>query len=264
MTQLTWETATDWDNAQSESRVVHENLGDKAAAEVRLGWPATSFWEGIPAPVAHWHFEEDSGSTLNDVSGNGHDASIVGGPTPGGRNGELSVSAWNLDGGDDGFDIPHDAVFNSAQGTWVAIVYPEDVTNRSDVMDKTGGGANSYHMYFKSGDFNVGADTPGGFEGISAGISASTGQVYTVGLQYSEGSSLSAWVNGTQENSTSGDFSMENTNTFTLGYNFDNGLWFDGWLGEVAYWDSNLSASQMSALHNVLVDGTLTTGKKTS
>ena len=73
----TWETATDWDNAQSETGAHHEQpTGTQwaSASTLEKGWPGSDWsnW-GVPAPTAYWPLEETSGTTANDVTGNGHD-----------------------------------------------------------------------------------------------------------------------------------------------------------------------------------------------
>lgn len=77
---LTWETATDWDNAVSESGVVHEsvtNTDHNDATIVKQGYQLAS-----PTPstglLGYWPLHEDSGSTANDVSVNNQDGTING------------------------------------------------------------------------------------------------------------------------------------------------------------------------------------------
>lgn len=96
---LTWETATDWDNAVSEAGVVHEAYGDlPGAGTVQLGYP--SFDRGGSSLLGYYPHHEDSGNTLNEVSGNGVDGLIEGG-TLGVSGGLHNNTRFTLDGVDD-------------------------------------------------------------------------------------------------------------------------------------------------------------------
>lgn len=99
---LTWETATDWDNAVDEESVVHEAFGDLPGADtVRLGYP--SFDEGGTSLWGYWHYDEDSGSTAEDVSGNNRDGTINGATV--GSTGIHNGTAYSYDGTDDDVDL---------------------------------------------------------------------------------------------------------------------------------------------------------------
>jgi len=73
---LTWETASDWDNAVDEETVVHETYGDvQAGADVvRLGYPTTSEFSGVNL-LHFWSFHDSSGP-ITDHAG-GWDATVV-------------------------------------------------------------------------------------------------------------------------------------------------------------------------------------------
>lgn len=73
----TWSTESDWDNAQSETGVHHEQPTgtDWAASDVvEKGWPSTD--EGDSSLEGYWPCDEESGSTFADVTANGNDLSI--------------------------------------------------------------------------------------------------------------------------------------------------------------------------------------------
>jgi len=75
---LTWEGASEWDAAVSEEGVAHENTANvdhNNAALLKKGYPAAT-------PLFSTNLElylplnEDSGTTANDLSGNGRDMSV--------------------------------------------------------------------------------------------------------------------------------------------------------------------------------------------
>lgn len=94
----TWSTSTDWDAAQSETGVHHEQPAatDWAAADVvEKGYPTTD--EGGSALEAYWPMDEDSGTTVNDVTGNGHDGTATSGLTAN-ATGVLGTTAFQFPG----------------------------------------------------------------------------------------------------------------------------------------------------------------------
>lgn len=100
MTSFGDTTASDWDNAQAESFVHHEQptATDWAASDiVELGLPTHD--EGGTALEAYWPLDEDSGSTAHDVSGNSRDGTVSG-ATPG-EPGVRGTTAYLSDGTDD-------------------------------------------------------------------------------------------------------------------------------------------------------------------
>lgn len=93
---LTWETASDWDNAVSEFGVVHESVADTDHSDetvIKKGYSATS---PMLSPDAAWLLHEDSGSTAHDVSGNNNDGTING--TNLGVTGLLGTTGFRFDG----------------------------------------------------------------------------------------------------------------------------------------------------------------------
>lgn len=79
-----WYTVSDWDSNQENVRVVHDNIGDRQADQVMLGYPdfdrrAERFYGSSSSwLVGYWTFDEDSGDTVADVTGNGFDGEVKG------------------------------------------------------------------------------------------------------------------------------------------------------------------------------------------
>jgi hypothetical protein len=77
-----WNSAFDWNNNNDEARVVHDSFGDRQADRITLGYPnydrlATRFG-GPQDLLGYWTFDEDSGDTVADVTGNGFDGEVKG------------------------------------------------------------------------------------------------------------------------------------------------------------------------------------------
>lgn len=71
-----WETEADWDNFQSQNGVHHEqpaNTQWSASDKLEKGYATT-----LSGLVGYWPMDEDAGTTMNDVSGNGNDGTIAG------------------------------------------------------------------------------------------------------------------------------------------------------------------------------------------
>lgn len=73
-----------------------------------LSWPQEA--AAAATPIGHWTFDEGSGMTAADSSGNGHDGTLMNGPlwTTGQLNQGLS-----FDGVDDRVDVAHAADLNA-------------------------------------------------------------------------------------------------------------------------------------------------------
>lgn len=120
-TTVTWETATDWDSNVSESGVVHEsttNTDHTDATVVKQGYPF-----GSPLYSANlellYALHEDSGTTANDLSGNGNNGSVNGATL--GVNGVLGTTGYSFDGTDDYVGIP-DGAFNFCVGSEFTLI----------------------------------------------------------------------------------------------------------------------------------------------
>lgn len=106
-------------------------------------------------PIAYWPLWESSGTTAEDVTGNGHDGTYTGTYTLGGASGDDGRSYVDLAGGyvtvpdDDDFSIDtHGGM------TWFCLVIPDDVdtTGREFLISK-GDGSGNYEWEFDINTF---------------------------------------------------------------------------------------------------------------
>jgi len=97
---FTIETAADHDGAIARQGVRHidnANVDVVGAGTVEKGYSLSD--EGGSALAAYWPLDETSGTTANDVSGNGNDGTINGAAQN--QNGVLTTPAYGFDGTDD-------------------------------------------------------------------------------------------------------------------------------------------------------------------
>jgi hypothetical protein len=81
---------------------------------------AASSRAGTPGLVAHWKFDEGSGTSASDSSGNGHTATLVGGASfVSGRQG----NAVSFDGNDDRVVVPHAADLDFGNGSFTVLLW---------------------------------------------------------------------------------------------------------------------------------------------
>lgn len=120
---LIWETASDWDNAVSESGVVHEAFGDlPGAGTIQLGYPSYSL---ATAPLgAYWPLYEDTigdGDPVDEVSSNNYDGTVKNNPT-GNATGLHNVGTYEFTG---------DGSLNSPSDGWLEF----DTAENNVLMD---------------------------------------------------------------------------------------------------------------------------------
>ncbi|MBW2024368.1 MAG: hypothetical protein JRH08_00725 [Deltaproteobacteria bacterium] len=92
--------------------------------------------------VAAYDFDEGSGTTLHDRSGNGNDGTIYGGPDwVTGKSGY----ALDFDGTDDYVSVPT-SILNQDAGTWSAFVYVDSTTNNVRIFCSEHSSAGNYEF----------------------------------------------------------------------------------------------------------------------
>lgn len=92
--KISWNTATDWDNAATEKRVIHESFGDINDGKVRLGMPTDSDLLG------YWSLDTESGYKVSDHSENSFYGTRENDATDT-TQGLLGTTAYKSDGTDD-------------------------------------------------------------------------------------------------------------------------------------------------------------------
>lgn len=267
-----WETATDWDSAQSESGVVHEsvtNTDHNDATIVKRGYSvADPLYTGDL--VGYWPLQEDSGSTAYDFSGNNNDGTINGATVN--DRGILGTSGYLFDGTNpDSVSIPQAPnVGGSNNRTIVGWVNFNDASTKQTF-------------------FNLGPNTTGNRFTCTTAVDTSTratprceisggGDNFDNFNIYQDTWTHIAFVlNGTtlddvifykfgnsQSGTSTNTIDTDNTTDVAIGdlpSKADYG--FDGQIVDLRVYDRALSASEIQTLYEVGdTPGTLTTNKK--
>jgi len=248
---VSWETATDWDSAQSESYVHHEQPAstDWAAADtVELGYDT-----GGASLQAYFPLDEESGSTATDVSGNSNDGTYNG-PTLAATTGILGADTPSFDGTDDYVEYPTIGIDYSGSSDWTTSLWVSlsgGSGSRQFIWHPRG----TYDLYIGkgSGDAIRMTTYSGSTESIVSTTSLSTNQWYHVCVVHdaSLSSPYQMYVDGTEE--TSGSLSDPNSES---SYNSISGQpqdgldrdYWDGYIDEVRLYDRALSGSEVVTL----------------
>lgn len=205
-------------------------------------------------PVAAYSFDQGSGSTLTDVSGNGNTGSISGASwTSSGRYG----SALSFDGTNDLVTIADASSLDLTTGmTLEAWVYPSASSSWRTVVLKEIVNDLSYGLYLNSDDppypagyIRIGSTTYGAFGSTTAPLNTWT----HVGLTY-DGSVLRAYMNGVEVGSQSVSGSIvTSAEPVRIGGGTVWGEYFNGRIDEVRIYNRALSVCGCE-LHDVHPD----------
>jgi len=111
-------------------------------------------------PVGHWKFDEGSGGTAFDSSGNGNDGTLLGdwGTTSTSWVAGKHGTSLDFDGVDDYIDVPHDAILNPGNSSFSSsfwIFVTASISENTGILKKDGGDyyiyeINSSHIVFAS------------------------------------------------------------------------------------------------------------------
>ena len=240
---LTWYTDNDWDNGSVNQGVVHANYGDHDAEDLEPGYATSD--TGL---VAYWPFDEDSGSTANDVVG-GHDGSLIGPPTIG-STGVLGTTGYDFDGGNDYVTVPNDPALemnntnevtvsmwvnkDTAQSGWIALLQHSD---------------QSYNLQFNNGNEPAFTIYDGGWNTAYSGTPLTNGEWYHVAGTF-DGSTLTIYLNGVPQGTSNAAY-ISDGGSFDIGIgeNLDaTGRRFDGTIDEVRVYNRSLSPTEIERL----------------
>lgn len=260
-------TAADWDGSQAEEGVHHEQPTgtDWAAADViERGYPST-----VGANmVAHLPFQENSGTTANDVSGTGNDGDASDSGITKGVNGLLGGTAYNFDKSASAqVEVPNDTTLEPTGDFTIAIWAAANAgatpgSNWSYFVGKGDGGTGSdYALIWRATDDRIifeienASATPRAESnnawGPASGITLLTG-VWDASVP-----EASLYLDGTHQQTVSVPNGVQN-NQDLLGigghpnYNGGSQRQFDGVLGSFMMWKRELSASEISDLNDVV------------
>jgi hypothetical protein len=204
-------------------------------------------------PVAQWHFDEPSGTSAADSSGNGLTGTLTSGAafTNAGKYG----GAVAFDGVDDYVNVPDDNLLDLNTFTLEAWVYPTTLsTPWRSVIFKEDATANrqAYSLYASNGSAfpTVEVGNPAGSGVITkAGSATISANTWTHLAATYDGSALKVYKDGTLigTQSLTGTLTTS-THPLKIGGNaiYWN-EWFEGRIDEVKLYDRALSATEIAA-----------------
>ena len=219
---------------------------------------ATTTGGGTPAAglVAAYSFNEGSGTTVADSSGNGNNGTVQGATWATGRYG----TALNFNGSSSMVNIPDAASLHLTSGmTLEAWVNPASVgSNWTDVIYK----ANDNYFMEATSDQTVpaGGITVGTAGPLAYGASNLAASAWThIALTY-DGTAVRFFVNGAQVSSTAQTGSIaSSTNPLQIGGDSLYGQYFSGLIDEVRIYNTALTAAQIQTDMNTALGSTATT-----
>ncbi|MEQ6902448.1 LamG-like jellyroll fold domain-containing protein, partial [Nocardioides sp. YIM 152588] len=220
------------------------NASDYSAVASASTPPAPT---GPPGLVAGWSFDEASGSTVADLSGNGNDGAVLGGTSwVSGKYG----GALSFDGASGRVSVPASASLDlSSAMTLMAWIEPTASQSgwRTIMQRET-------DAYFLNASNSTGALRPSGGGTIGGGAAFVTGTTASpvgqwthVALTY-DGAELRLYVNGQlAASSPKGGAVQSTSNPLSIGGNSPYGEYFQGLIDEARVYDRALSAADVQA-----------------
>jgi hypothetical protein len=267
----TWETASDWDSAQSESGVAHESVSNTDHTDgsvIKQGYSYSSPLYSTNL-VAYWPLHENSGDAAYDVW-NTNDGTLNGDVSQG-VTGILGSTAYNFDNGSYDEVVVSDGSFaNVGTGdiTISAWFRCTGTNGRNHIVNHRRSGTDPRKGFVFGGrnetlGFNFEDENDYQIKASGTNINDSTWHHVAV---VKSGTSVTSYLDGAADasdsNSNFGNF--DTSEEFRIGQTNDTDSAypeaFDGDIAEVSVYTTALSQSQIQTLHDVVAaNGTLVT-----
>ena len=227
------------------------DTGDLIAAAASVTVTA----EGL---IAHWSFDEGSGSTANDSSGNGNTGTLVN--SPAWVDGKLG-KALDFSGSNEYVLIPHSDVidFGANEDFSISLWFKDSTTSGSEMLEKQSG-AVFYQIRAPSasGDLKFQVDDGVDQDSFNSSVGdLADGLWHHVVFIRDYDTSITAYVDGVFAGSDTAVSagSIANTADLRLGRGTGSGD-YDGLLDEVQFYNRVLTAQEVADLFNDANDAT--------
>ena len=211
-------------------------------------------WGSAPGLVAAYGFEEGGGTSVSDVSGNGHTGTISGASrTAQGRYG----GALSFNGSNNLVTVGASPLLNLTSGmTLEAWINPTAASGARDVLIKEGANVDIYNLYARNWrgrpESNVYA---GGANRTAEGTTLPTNTWSHLAGTY-DGATLRLYVNGVQVASAAYSGTIgTSSGPLRIGGNSLWGEYFQGTIDEVRVYNRALTVSEIQADMNTPVGG---------
>lgn len=215
----------------------------------------------LPSPIGKWNFDEGSGTSSADLSGNGHAATLVGGAswTTAGKEG----AGLALDGVTGYADVGVTLVTTTSSftvmtwasfavvGPWQVALSEDDVTGSLFGLKARGDGSNEFDFDAELSDVT----SPGFIVAQSTTVAQAKTWVHLAGVHDASGSgAMKLYVNGAlQANAAVGQSLLAATGHFVIGrglYNGATGSFLNGTVDEVAVYGAALTDAQVASIYD--------------
>ncbi|MEM7221161.1 MAG: DUF4347 domain-containing protein, partial [Pseudomonadota bacterium] len=219
------------------------------------------------APLSYLRLGESSGA-VDDIGSLNNDGTRNGPST--GAVGALSGdtdTAYDFDGTNDYVEIPHDAAYDLAEGSFQLWFNADDLSGYTTLFSKdaNGNGDGHFEVRIHDGDIEFRAQTSSSTVNIGGGPTLSTNTWYHLTVSF-DASGVRLYLDGTEIiNDSSHTIGLSgNSEPIALGMSTQGssagsvlpGTWyFDGRIDEFAIFSQALTASQASSLYNAGLTG---------
>jgi len=208
------------------------------------------------SPVAYWRFQESSGTTVSDASGNGHNLTLTSesGLGAGGLSGDAGDLSWDAPGSDASYGYVPSASWQDVNTFTVeAIIQPDTTSSYRGIVTHDSRSNRSWNFYLQNSqllvyDYSVG----GNGDVLRSSQSLAAGQRHHVAMTYRD-KTVKLYVNGTPVGTRS-NVTLRTTSTsmpMVIGGSYAGTskptFLFDGKIDEVAFYHTALSAERLAA-----------------
>ncbi len=213
--------------------------------------------------VGNWKFDEGTGNTVTDKSGNDNNGTLIGGPTW--IAGQIGSGALSFDGADDMVEVPHNPAFDLGESiTITAWINLNDVSTYYFVVTKAASGTapDNYPGNYEfrttpSGELQLGHQTAENTDHVfyTSGSTVSAGQWVHVAATLVEGVAVEFYIDGQPAGSAaqSGEFGILNEEPIRIASRKDNYSFFNGVIDDVQIYNHALTAEEIQTAMNGLV-----------
>ncbi len=206
--------------------------------------------------LGHWEFDDGSGTTAQDSSGNGHAGTLLGDPQW--VAGVIGSGTLSFDGSDGLVEVGHDETFSVEDAltiiTWVKL---NDLSTYYFLVCKQPSGTardnypGNYEFRTESGtgDLQFGHQETEGeqYTFYNSTTSLTAGQWYHVAVVVTKGKSVDFYIDGMPAGSATqtANFGVLNEEPVRIGGRKDGYSFFNGFLDDVYIYDQAMTASQV-------------------
>ncbi|MDJ0911354.1 MAG: DNRLRE domain-containing protein [Woeseiaceae bacterium] len=241
---IAYSGASSWgwpaDGVVDDARIYDRALSGSDISELAAAAPVL--------PIAHWNFNEGSGSTATDVVG-GRIGTLTNGPAW--AAGVLD-SAIRFDGSNDRINVPHDNGLNLvSEMTLSAWVNADSLKPFQMVMTKGDNGEpENYWLAMEGNRLNFGFIDGGLYaQYTSSTLSLQAGTWHHVAATFDDvANEVVLYVDGTSQTFASTNTPAGNNERLIIGSSYYGGEAFDGILDDVRIYDRVLGSGEIAAL----------------